>query len=93
MLQATPVVDGSARICAMADTAPEAKRLASCKAELQRLTAELADIGFISAGSLVRRYTRCGNPAAAAKPTPTTPRALLAMDPRRSGKDHHPQGH
>jgi hypothetical protein len=73
MLQATPVVDGSARICAMADTAPEAKRLASCKAELQRLTAELADIGFIPAGSLVRRYTRCGNPGCRCQANPPQP--------------------
>ena len=73
MLEATLVVDGSTRICAMADTAPEAKRLASYKAELQRLTAELADIGFISAGSLVRRYTRCGNPRCRCQADPPRP--------------------
>jgi hypothetical protein len=46
----------------MANTASDAKRLASYQAELTRLSAELADIGFISPGSLVQRYTACGNP-------------------------------
>jgi hypothetical protein len=47
----------------MANTASDATRLASYRAELKRLSAELADIGFISPGSLVQRYTACGNPS------------------------------
>jgi hypothetical protein len=48
---------------AMANTASQdAKRLARYEAELKRLAAQLADIGFVSRGSLIRRYTSCGNP-------------------------------
>jgi hypothetical protein len=50
------------RMSAMANTASDARRLAGYEAELKRLSAQLADIGFISAGSLVQRYTTCGNP-------------------------------
>jgi hypothetical protein len=57
----------------VANTTPEAKRLASYNAELKRLTAQLTNIGFISPGSLVRRYTRCGNPACRCQANPPQP--------------------
>jgi hypothetical protein len=50
------------RMSAMANTASDARRLAGYEAELKRLSAQLAHIGFISPGSLVQRYTTCGNP-------------------------------
>ncbi len=40
----------------------KAARLASHETELRRLATQVADIGFVSPGSLVRRYTSCGNP-------------------------------
>lgn len=46
----------------MTTTPSKAARLAEHQAELRRLAAQVADIGFISPGSLVRRYTSCGNP-------------------------------
>ena len=47
---------------AMAPPASDATRLARYQAELKRLSAEIAEVGFISPGSLVQRYTTCGNP-------------------------------
>jgi hypothetical protein len=46
----------------MATPVSNAKRLAHYQAQLKRLAAEVADVGFISPGSLVQRYTTCGNP-------------------------------
>jgi hypothetical protein len=46
----------------MATPSSHAKRLARYQAELKQLAAQLADIGFIYPGSLVQRYTTCGNP-------------------------------
>jgi hypothetical protein len=40
----------------------ETRRLASYEAQFKRLAAQLADIGFISPGTLIRRYTTCGKP-------------------------------
>jgi hypothetical protein len=57
----------------MANTAAETKRLASYQTQLKRLTAELADIGFISPGSLIRRYTTCGNPGCRCQADPPQP--------------------
>jgi hypothetical protein len=39
-----------------------ASSLESCEARYRSLTAELADLGFISAGSVVERLTSCGTP-------------------------------
>jgi hypothetical protein len=47
---------------AMATPSSHAKRLARYQAELKQLASQLADIGFIYPGSLVQRYTTCGNP-------------------------------
>jgi hypothetical protein len=47
---------------AMVTPSSHAKRLARYQAELKQLAAQLADIGFIYPGSLVQRYTTCGNP-------------------------------
>jgi hypothetical protein len=46
----------------MTNTASDAKRLAHHQAELKRLAAQIAEVGFISPGTLVQRYTTCGNP-------------------------------
>lgn len=37
-------------------------RLASYQRRYRELAAQLADLGYISAGSITRRYTRCTNP-------------------------------
>ena len=39
-----------------------AERLASYERRYRELAAQLSEIGLISQGSLVRRYTRCGTP-------------------------------
>ena len=54
------MVDGG--MSAMAPPASDATRLARYQAELKRLSAEIAEVGFISPGSLVQRYTTCGRP-------------------------------
>jgi hypothetical protein len=46
----------------MTTPSSHAKRLARYQAELKQLAAHFADIGFIYPGSLVQRYTTCGNP-------------------------------
>ncbi|HYN63761.1 MAG TPA: DUF6788 family protein [Candidatus Limnocylindrales bacterium] len=38
------------------------RRLADCRRDYDQLKARVADIGFICEGSLVERYTSCGNP-------------------------------
>jgi hypothetical protein len=42
------------------NSASDRTRLESYEAELRRLGAQLADIGFVSPGSLLQRYTSCG---------------------------------
>ncbi len=44
----------------MIKTSSEARRLARYESQLKRLAGELTDLGFISPGSLVHRYTSCG---------------------------------
>lgn len=39
-----------------------ADRLAAYERRYRDLAAQLPDVGFIAAGSVVRRYTRCGTP-------------------------------
>jgi hypothetical protein len=39
-----------------------ASQLASCERRYRKLAAQLADIGYIAAGSLAQRYNRCGKP-------------------------------
>ena len=41
-------------------TTSTTRELKRYRTELQRLAAELADIGFFTPGSLVQRYTSCG---------------------------------
>ena len=53
--------------------AAEERRLRAYEAKLQQLTAELANIGFISSGSVVRRYTRCGKPGCRCQADPPKP--------------------
>jgi len=44
-------------------TAAESRRLEAYQAKLRRLAGELTDIGFISSGSVVRRFMPCGKPS------------------------------
>lgn len=39
-----------------------AQRLATLQRRYRALTAQLADVGYIAAGSITHRHTRCGNP-------------------------------
>jgi hypothetical protein len=57
----------------MATPSSHAKRLARYQAELKQLAAQLADIGFIYPGSLVQRYTTCGNPDCRCQADPPQP--------------------
>jgi hypothetical protein len=41
-------------------TPSEARRLKACEVRLQRLTSDLSKTGFISSGSVVRRFMACG---------------------------------
>lgn len=43
----------------MRRSTPIDDRLAECQAELERLAGQLQQVGFTTAGSLVRRYTHC----------------------------------
>jgi hypothetical protein len=43
-------------------TPSSAQRLAACQRRYREHAAQLADIGYIAAGSIVRRRTRCGTP-------------------------------
>lgn len=38
-----------------------AQRLATCQRRYRELAAQLADVGYIAAGSITRRHTRCSN--------------------------------
>lgn len=40
----------------------DAKRLAGYEARLRELATKLSHVGFVSQGSVVRRYVRCGKP-------------------------------
>ncbi len=37
------------------------QRLTTCQRRYRELAAQLADLGYIAAGSITRRYTRCAN--------------------------------
>lgn len=40
---------------------PPTDRLADCQRRYRELAGQLADIGLIASGSVLHRYTRCGN--------------------------------
>ena len=40
-----------------------AQRLATYRSRYRVLVAQLADVGYIAAGSITRRHTRCGTPS------------------------------
>jgi hypothetical protein len=48
-------------------------RLADYERRYRRLAAQLAEIGFISSGSVTRRYTRCGTPGCKCHSDPPKP--------------------
>ena len=51
----------------------DARRLADCERRYRKLAIELAEIGFISSGSVTRRYTRCGTPGCKCHADPPEP--------------------
>jgi hypothetical protein len=53
--------------------AKNARRLADYERRYRRLAAQLADIGFISSGSITRRYTQCGTPGCKCHDDPPKP--------------------
>ena len=68
-----------------------ATRLEIYERRYRALTAELAEIGFISPGSLVVRTTSCGKPNCGCQADPApTPRPLLPMEPRGRRQDRKP---
>ena len=54
-------------------TASTADRLAGYQRRYRELAAQLADIGLIAAGSITRRYTRCGHPGCRCQADPPQP--------------------
>ncbi len=55
----------------MAETTP--KQLADYERRYRQLAGQLAEIGFISSGSVTRRYTRCGTPGCRCHADPPQP--------------------
>ena len=49
------------------------RRLAGYERRYRKLAAQLAEIGFISSGSVTRRYTRCGTPGCKCHADPPQP--------------------
>jgi len=52
-------------------TPAESGRLEAYQAKLRRLAGELTDIGFISSGSVVRRFMPCGKPGCRCQADPS----------------------
>ncbi len=50
-----------------------AHRLASYQARYAQLASQLADVGFITAGSVTHRYTRCATPGCRCNAEPPQP--------------------
>ncbi len=50
-----------------------AHRLASYQARYAQLASQLADVGFIAAGSVTHRYTRCATPGCRCNAEPPQP--------------------
>jgi hypothetical protein len=50
-----------------------ARRLAGYESRYRELAAQLANLGFISAGSITRRHTRCANPNCRCRADPPQP--------------------
>lgn len=53
--------------------ASTAARLAAHQRSYRRLAERVADIGFIAAGSITRRHTRCGKPGCRCQAAPSQP--------------------
>lgn len=53
--------------------ATNAGRLADYERRYRELAAQLADVGFISSGSVTRRYTHCGTPGCKCHGDPPQP--------------------
>lgn len=52
---------------------PTTERLAAYQARYAKLAGELADVGFIAAGSITHRYTRCASPGCRCNADPPQP--------------------
>lgn len=57
----------------MARAATAADRLAGYERRYRDLAGQLADVGLIASGSIVRRYTRCGSPGCRCHAEPPQP--------------------
>ena len=51
-------------------SATTAQRLAAYERQYRQIAAQVADIGFICSGTVLHRYTRCGNPRCACHTDP-----------------------
>jgi hypothetical protein len=54
-------------------TGPAAQRLAGYRARYVELARQVADIGFIAAGSITHRYTHCASPGCRCNADPPQP--------------------
>lgn len=57
----------------MAKATGAGRRLADYERRYRALAAQLSEIGFISSGSITRRYTRCGTPGCKCHDDPPRP--------------------
>lgn len=57
----------------MPESSDPARQLAAYLHRYRRLAAQLADIGYIADGSVVRRVTRCGKPGCRCQADPPQP--------------------
>jgi hypothetical protein len=57
----------------MARSVSSEERVAQLRSELERLAGELSEIGFTSAGSLVKRYTHCASEGCRCNADPPQP--------------------
>ena len=67
------------------------QRLAGYQRRYRELAAELADLGYIAAGSITERSTRCGTPSCRCHADPPQLHGpYLAVDRQGQRKDRHP---
>jgi hypothetical protein len=70
-----------------------ADRLAGYQRRYRNLAAQLADIGYIAAGSLAQRHNRCGKTNGPPRRPAPAPWPVLAVDHQGQRKDRQPAAH
>lgn len=66
-----------------------AERLAAYERHYRQLAEQVAEIGFISSGSVTRRYTRCGTPGCRCHADPPQPHGpYYQWTTKTNGKTH-----